>query len=302
MDLTLTQLRAIMPRLPEAKAAEYLPHLNAAMGEFHISEAEMAPYTGRPLGDFEAYALDSRLLARPARVAAFLAQLAHESGELRWWEELRHQRFVSGCRECEKLADIVRGLIGRDPKKVSHDAGLQYEGRRDLGNTQPGDGVRFKGRGPIQLTGRANYRAASLALFPDGHNCQAKPTAVATEHAAGDRRCLCGAPTASVLEHEPELILEPEVGFRVAGWFWSTKQSGDQSLNDLADSIAGLVEFGGLRPGHDGKPPMARWLFDRITKAVNGGLNGADERWAYYLRALDVLGVTRSTGDTNART
>jgi len=140
--LTLLQLRAIMPRLTEAQSALYLPHLNAAMAaaEIHTSQ----------------------------RRAAFLAQLAHESGELRYWEE---------------LAD-----------------GKAYEGRKSLGNTQPGDGPRYKGRGPIQLTGRANYRAAGQALGID-------------------------------LENNPERARDVDVGFRVAAWFW-----GSRGLNPLADA------------------------------------------------------------------
>jgi putative chitinase len=71
-------------------------------------------------------------ITTPLRQAHFLAQLGHESGELRYTEEL-----------------------------ASGDA---YEGRRDLGNTVPGDGRRFKGRGLIQLTGRANYQAYGDAV------------------------------------------------------------------------------------------------------------------------------------------
>jgi len=97
----------------------------------------------------------------------FLAQLAHESGQLVYMEEIA--------------------------------SGEAYEGRKDLGNTQPGDGKRFKGRGPIQLTGRANYRAAGQAL---GLN----------------------------LEANPELVKTPSVGFRTSVWFWTTNK-----LNDLAD-------------------------------------------------------------------
>ncbi len=140
--LTREQLRGIMTRLSVARADECLPCLDAAMREADITT--------------------------PQRQAAFLAQLAHESGELRFFEELA--------------------------------SGEAYEGREGLGNTQKGDGPRYKGRGPIQLTGRANYRAAGRALGID-------------------------------LEAEPTRAAAVDVGFRVAGWFWNTR-----GLNALADA------------------------------------------------------------------
>jgi putative chitinase len=128
-----------------------------------------------------------------------VAQLAHESGGFKFFEELA--------------------------------SGADYEGRRDLGNVNPGDGVRFKGRGPIQLTGRANYRAAGQALGLD-------------------------------LERNPELAARPDVGFRVAAWYW-------QSRNISEAANAGD--------------------FNRVTKLVNGGYNGLADRERYYQRALSAL-------------
>ena len=68
-----------------------------------------------------------------------------------------------------------------------------------MGNIYPGDGVRYKGRGPIQITGRANYRSAGQALGID-------------------------------LENNPTRAADPDVGFRTAAWFWNSR-----SLNQYAD-------------------------------------------------------------------
>lgn len=173
MGLTNEMLRQVMPHCPAAKRTEYLPFIEAAMLEFGI--------------------------ANYLRAAAFLAQLAHESGELKYMEELAN--------------------------------GSAYENRHDLGNNVAGDGRRFKGRGPIQLTGRANYRKYGDLLGVDLIN---SPTIAATK----------------------------EVGFRIAGLFWKT-----HNLNELAD----------------------RRQFLKITKAINGGTNGQDDRAMYYDRALRVL-------------
>lgn len=171
-DLTKAQLLAIMP-LAKRVADAYLPHLNFAMREASITT--------------------------PLRRAAFLAQLAHESLQLKFMEEIA--------------------------------SGAAYEGRVDLGNTHPGDGRRFKGRGPIQLTGRNNYRDAGRALGID-------------------------------LLANPKRAADPDVGFRVAGWFWTTR-----GLNALADKRD----------------------FDRITRRINGGLNGKADRDRYYAVARRVL-------------
>ena len=146
-----TQLHTVMPTLAEAKRALYLPHLNAAM---------------------RASGIGTTLL----RTAAFVAQLAHESGEFRCMEE----------------------IWGPTP------AQLRYEPPSDLaqrlGNTEPGDGKRFKGRGPIQITGRFNYAKYGRLLGRD-------------------------------LVTEPALAGAPELAFATAGLFWQTN-----GLNELADA------------------------------------------------------------------
>jgi putative chitinase len=175
-DLTAKQLQAVMPHLPDDRAATFLKPLNDAMREFDVTT--------------------------PKRQAAFLAQIAHESGELKYMEEIA--------------------------------SGEAYEGRKTLGNTEPGDGKRYKGRGPIQLTGRNNYRKAGAALQLD-------------------------------LEGKPELAARPDIGCRVAGWFWKT-----HGLNELAD----------------------KGDFLQITKRVNGGTNGLARREEFYKRAKEVFGVS----------
>ncbi|HUR93043.1 MAG TPA: hypothetical protein VMY76_00570 [Gemmatimonadales bacterium] len=238
----------------------------------------------------------------PARIAAFLAQIGHESGDLRWMEELDHGAKVdeegrvslawpkcSLCVATPKVLPKGSGLGWPDgtSRIIVHAAGAQYEGRRDLGNTQPGDGVQFKGRGVIQLPGRANYRAASLALWPGDVNCEA-PSGN-THHILAQDICSCGLQARPRLELDPELAASPDVAFRAAGWFWATRYK-KQTLNDLAD-IAGQFVGRSIHHG-EGQLNTARLWFDRITRAINGGLNGADDRWLRYLRCCEALGVT----------
>lgn len=108
------------------------------------------------------------LLDNSLRLAHFIAQLGHES---------------DGFNAMEEYA-----------------SGAAYEGRRDLGNTQPGDGRRYKGRGPIQITGRANYRTYGRRI---GIN----------------------------IEKYPELASNPCIGMRLALEYWKAK-----GLNALADA------------------------------------------------------------------
>jgi putative chitinase len=135
----------------------------------------------------------------PLRLCHFIAQAAHES------DGFRTTREYWGPTAAQK----------------------RYEGRADLGNTQPGDGKRFMGRGIFQLTGRANYKTMSGKLGID-------------------------------LTAEPELAAVPSTSTLIACHYWN-----DRALNAYADKDD-------LRA---------------ITKRINGGYNGLDDRAAYLKRA-----------------
>src|SRR5262245_12775693 len=138
-----------MPRLPQAKRELYLPFINKIM---------------------EIYEIDT-----PLRASAFLAQIAHESAELKFMEELWGP--TAQQKKYEPPSDVATAL----------------------GNTQPGDGFRYRGRGPIQITGRANYKKYSDLLGVD-------------------------------LVGNPDLAATPQYAFSTAGLFWKSN-----GLNELAD-------------------------------------------------------------------
>jgi predicted chitinase len=172
--LTDDELRQIMPNCAAAKRADYLPFIQQAMQEFDITSY--------------------------LRETAFLAQLAHESGELRYMEEIA--------------------------------SGAAYEGRANLGNTHPGDGKRYKGRGPIQLTGRANYTKYGQLLGLD-------------------------------LVNNPTIAATKEVGFRIAGQFWKLN-----GLNELADQQKFETITRRINGGINGLPDRIKY-YERAKRVMN---------------------------------
>ena len=176
MSITQQQLLQILPNAGQV-AGVFVPVLNAAMGHYQIVGTK--------------------------RVAAFIAQIGHESGQLKY----------------------VKEFWGPTAAQA------KYEGRKDLGNTVAGDGSKYRGRGLIQITGRANYMACAEGLGLD-------------------------------LIKQPELLEKPQNACMSAAWFWATR-----GLNTLADA----------------------GQFDKITRRINGGQNGAADRQALYARALKVL-------------
>jgi len=118
------------------------------------------PYFNKYLNQYEITTL--------IRLWSYFAQIGHESGQLNYSEEIA--------------------------------SGQAYEGRKDLGNIEQGDGIRFKGRGLIQITGRSNYDKLSNAFGID-------------------------------FIKEPELLESPEYAVLSSLWFWKSK-----NLNQIADS------------------------------------------------------------------
>lgn len=141
MTLSKDQLKAVMFRATAENLERFVQPLNEAMEKYKINT--------------------------PQRIAAFLAQVAHESGCLKYTLEIA--------------------------------SGEAYENRSDLGNINKGDGVKFKGRGLIQITGRTNY------------------TILSEEFAV------------RLIEH-PELLEGPIFASLSAAWFWDWR-----GLNDVAD-------------------------------------------------------------------
>ena len=139
MIITNEDLKKILPLSSEVNRNKYIEWLNYFMPKYDIDTDK--------------------------EIAAFIAQIGHESGQLRYVEEIA--------------------------------SGAAYEGRKDLGNTQKGDGKRFKGRGLIQITGRFNYTQLSKDLGED-------------------------------FIKNPELLSTPKYAVQSACWFWNKNK-----LNDL---------------------------------------------------------------------
>ncbi|MEN9492638.1 MAG: hypothetical protein RJA63_3087 [Pseudomonadota bacterium] len=178
--------------------------LQAAMG----CTQERALLFARPLAEAcERFSIDT-----PARLAAFLAQIGHESGGLRYVTELA--------------------------------SGEAYEGRKDLGNTHQGDGVRFRGHGLIQITGRANHAEMRPLLI------------------------LAGYDEVPDFEAHPERLTDPRWAAASAAAYWHKR-----NLSALADA---------------GRPED----FERITRRINGGLNGQADRLVRWERAKAALAPT----------
>ena len=207
MELTLEQLKQLLPKNP------YVEHWHKALSQL--------------LPDYE--------INTPQRIAAFVAQCAHESGGFMVLKENLNYKAASLRKIFPKYFpdDAIAQRYASMSNKQEAIANRVYANRMGNGPEESGDGYRYCGRGLIQLTGRQNYTwfAASLEITP---------------------------------EEATEYLGTFEGAAQSACWFWETNK-----LNQWAD--AGDIVT--------------------LTKRINGGTIGLEDRIKHYEHALHVLGV-----------
>jgi putative chitinase len=206
-ELTLEQLKQLLPKNP------YVEH-------WHDALAQLLP-------DYD--------INTPQRIAAFVAQCAHESGGFTALKENLNYKAVTLRKIFPKYFpdDAIANHYASLPNKQEAIANKVYASRMGNGDESSGDGYRYCGRGLIQLTGKNNYQAFADSLEMD-------------------------------VEDVPEYLATFEGAAQSACWFWESN-----NLNQWADKGDILT----------------------LTKRINGGTIGLDDRIKHYQHALHVLGV-----------
>jgi putative chitinase len=206
-ELTLQQLKELLPKNP------YVEH-------WHRALAQLLP-------DYD--------INTPQRIAAFVAQCAHESGGFTALKENLNYKAVTLRKIFPKYFpdDAIANHYASLPNKQEAIANKVYASRMGNGDEASGDGYRYCGRGLIQLTGKNNYQSFADSLEMN-------------------------------VEDVPEYLATFEGAAQSACWFWESN-----NLNQWADKGDILT----------------------LTKRINGGTIGLDDRIKHYQHALHVLGV-----------
>ena len=204
MELTKQQLKELLPK-------------NPYIDQWHNALSQLLP-------DYE--------INTPQRIASFIAQCAHESGNFIFLSENLNYKAESLVKIFHKYFPTIESTNGyaKNPEKIANKI---YANRMGNGDELSGDGFKYRGRGLIQLTGKTNYTwfAASLEISP--------------EEAAEYTQTFEGAAQSGC-------------------WFWETNK-----LNQYADTGDILT----------------------MTKRINGGTIGLEDRKKHYAHALHVLGA-----------
>jgi putative chitinase len=212
MNLTISQLRQLLPK------NKYVEHWHHALSVL--------------LPDYD--------IDTPRRVAAFIAQCAHESGGFSVLQENLNYKPQALRRLFSKYFpdDAIAGQYCAKPNKQEAIANRIYANRMGNGDESSGDGYRFRGRGLIQLTGRSNYQNFADSIEVDGRPLK--------------------------IDEVPAYLETFEGAAQSACWFWETN-----NLNKWADEGDILT----------------------LTKRINGGTIGLEDRKKHYEHALHVLGA-----------
>lgn len=212
MNLTISQLRQLLPK------NKYVEHWHHALSVL--------------LPDYD--------IDTPRRVAAFIAQCAHESGGFNVLQENLNYKPQALRRLFSKYFpdDAIAGQYCAKPNKQEAIANRIYANRMGNGDESSGDGYRFRGRGLIQLTGRSNYQNFADSIEVDGRPLK--------------------------IDEVPAYLETFEGAAQSACWFWETN-----NLNKWADEGDILT----------------------LTKRINGGTIGLEDRKKHYEHALHVLGA-----------
>jgi putative chitinase len=210
------------------------------MSNFILTREQLAQLLpGNPYLDHWYHALEQALpdydINTPQRVAAFIAQCAHESGGFRALKENLNYKAVTLRKIFPKYFpdDATANYYASLPNKQEAIANKVYGGRMGNGSEASGDGFRYCGRGLIQLTGKNNYQN-----FADSIE--------------------------TPVEDIPEFLATFEGAVQSACWFWESN-----NLNQWADKGDILT----------------------LTKRINGGTIGLDDRIKHYEHALHVVGA-----------
>jgi putative chitinase len=171
-------------------------------------------------------------MATPARMASFIGQCQHESGNFKTLRENLNYSAKGLCATWPKRFPTEESATPyhRNPEKIANKV---YADRMGNGDEASGDGWKYSGRGLIQLTGKSNYTLAGDSLVAD-------------------------------LLNTPDLVLQPKYAALTAGWFWDKNR-----LNAFADADN----------------------IEGMTKKINGGTIGLDDRKKHIAHALEVLGT-----------
>lgn len=212
MNLTISQLRQLLPK------NKYVEHWHHALSVL--------------LPDYD--------INTHRRVAAFIAQCAHESGGFSVLQENLNYKPQALRRLFSKYFpdDAIAGQYCSKPNKQEAIANRIYANRMGNGDESTGDGYRFRGRGLIQLTGRSNYQNFADSIEVDGRPLK--------------------------IDEVPAYLETFEGAAQSACWFWETN-----NLNKWADEGDILT----------------------LTKRINGGTIGLEDRKKHYEHALHVLGA-----------